>query len=265
MLRVLIFFAAAAAIFAQDPQAPPEVDAALRARVSQFYRYQVEEKYNQALQLVAEDTKDLFVGSNKAPPRSFEIKSIRYSDDFTKAEVVVLVTRMLTLEGFVGQSLAMKMLSRWKLENAVWCYYVDPVLDVPASPFGKRAARPGMPLPAGGPPGAPSPGSPVPGNFTARRPLTVDRLSVQLKSSGASAEQVTITNPGPLPSALIVSDPKVAGLTVKVDPAIITAGQKATLHILWSGEAPIPKAPVTVKVTVQQTNQMIPVRVSFSK
>jgi hypothetical protein len=282
MLRAFIIVFAAAAIFGQtqpaksqeaqapppaSPQVPPEVDAALRARISQFYQLQMEEKYNQALQLVAEDTKDLFVGSSKAPPRSFEIQSIRYSDDFTKADVIVAITRMLTLEGFMGRPLLVKIPSRWKLENGQWCYYVDPQRDMATSPF-RHGAPPNMPATAtGAPPGAP-PGAPSPLAATApaippRRPLTVDKLNVKFKSAGPSADQVVISNPSPWPVALALTDPKVAGLTVKLDPAAITAGQQSIVKIRWSGDAEIPKAPVMVKVTVAQTNQIIPIKVSF--
>src|ERR1035441_7840558 len=101
MLRVMLLILVAAATFAQtppatpeqsppqpSPQAPPEVDTALRARITQFYQLEVEGKFNRALQLVAEDTKDLFVGSSKPTYQSFEIHSIRYSDDFAEAEVM---------------------------------------------------------------------------------------------------------------------------------------------------------------------------------
>jgi hypothetical protein len=278
MLRVFITVFAAAAVFGQtppakpleaqapapsSPQAPPEVDAALRARISQFYQLQMEEKYNQALQLVAEDTKDIFVGSSKAPPRSFEIQSIRYSDDFAKADVIVAITRMLTLEGFMGRPLLVKIPSRWKLENGLWCYYVDPQRDIQTSPF-RHGAPPNMPAAAAGaPPGAPSPLGSTPAAIPPRRPLTVDKLKVQLKSSGPSADQIVISNPSPWPVSLALADPKVAGLTVKLDPAAITAGQQSIVKIRWSGDREIPKAPVLVRVTVAQTNQIIPIKVSF--
>src|ERR1039458_4081646 len=150
ILRVLLLVMATAALFGQTPpatpekapppasqKAPPEVDAALRTRITQFYQLEVEGRFNQALQLVAEDTKDLFVGSSKPTYHSSEIQSIRYSDDFTKAEVMVLVTRLLPIQGFMGHPVPTKTTSRWKLENGQWCYYVDPQKDLPATPFGR--------------------------------------------------------------------------------------------------------------------------------
>src|ERR1017187_9150286 len=92
ILRVLLLVMATAALFGQTPpatrekapppasqKAPPEVDAALRTRITQFYQLEVEGRSNQALQLVGEDTKDLFRVSSKPTYQSSEIQSIRYS------------------------------------------------------------------------------------------------------------------------------------------------------------------------------------------
>ena len=138
-----------------SPPAPPEVDAALRARISQFYQLEVAGKFNQALQLVAEDTKDLFVGSSKPTYQTFEIQLIRYSDDFTKAQVVVLVTRLLPIQGFMGHPIPTRLPSRWKLENGQWCFYADPQKDLPATPFGPLPI-PGMRPQMGGTPERPA-------------------------------------------------------------------------------------------------------------
>jgi hypothetical protein len=277
MLRVTPLILVAAATFAQtppatpgqapppaSPQAPPEVDAALRARVSQFYQLEVAGKFNQALQLVAEDTKDLFVGSSKPIYRSYEIQDIRYSDDFTTARLVVLVNRLVPVEGFLGHPLPTRVPSRWKLENGQWCFYVDPKKDFPASPFGTFAPPPGRSLPAGGPSRTSHSPPPLPASLPDPRLLIVDKPSVQLKSSGPSSEQVAISNPSPWPEKLTLSDPKVAGLTVKLDPLTVDPRQKAILSISSSGGVQIPHAPITIFVKVPQTNQTIPIKVSFA-
>jgi hypothetical protein len=273
MLRVMLLILVAAATFAQTPpatpdkaapQAPPEVDAALQARVKQFYQLEVEGKFNQALQLVAEDTKDFFVGSSKPTYQSFELQNIRYSGDFTKADVIVLVSRLLPIQGFMGHPLPTRIPSHWKLENGLWCFYVDPQKDLPISPFGPLAPPPGMALPTGSPAGSPRPLPPMPANLPDPRLLTADRLSIQLKSSGPSSEQVTISNSSPWFAALTLSDPKVAGLTVSLDRFTLQHGEKAVLSIRSSGGVQIPKTPITIAVTVEQTKQTIPIKVSFA-
>jgi hypothetical protein len=274
---LLVFVAAAT--FAQTPpatpeksppqssaQAPPEVDAALRARITQFYQFEVDGKYNQALQLVAEDTKDLFVGSSKPTYQSFTIQSIRYSGDFTTAEVMLMVNRLLPIQGFMGHPIPTKMTSRWKLENGQWCFYVDPQRDLPSTPFG-AFAPPGMGLPSGGTPGpsgTPRPLPPMPATPANPSLLIAEKSSVQLKASGPSSAQVAFSNPTTWNIGIALSDPKVAGLTVKLDTLMVRPGQRAILSIQSSGVVQTPKTPITIMLTVKQTNQRIPIKVSFA-
>ncbi|HTT64476.1 MAG TPA: hypothetical protein VMG35_21640 [Bryobacteraceae bacterium] len=275
MLRAVLLVLTAAAVFGQNPPAVPEkaaeeasgkapadVDAALRARVSQFYQLEVEQKFSQALALVADDTKDLFIAANKPPYHSYQIESITYSDDFTKAEVMALVTRMLPIQGFMGHPLPTKVNSRWKLEKGLWCYYIDPARDIHVSPF-RTFEPPGMGAPSPGGSAAPAP-PPRRGNIPNTRTLTVDKSGVELKRSTASVAHVEILNPAPWPAVVTFADPKVAGLTLKLQPMNIQAGGKADLSIGWSGEAKVPKLPVTIFLSVKQTNQSIPIRVTFA-
>src|SRR5438067_1630231 len=80
------------AAFAQT--APPEVEEALRARVTQFFQYHVDGDFRKAFELVAEDTKDQYFGEQKIQLKTFKIQYIIYSDEFTKAEVQMSGERM---------------------------------------------------------------------------------------------------------------------------------------------------------------------------
>ena len=296
MNKALSAIVIATALYAQTPPpgngapeavrtAPPEVDLALRTRVTQFYQLETEGKYHQAEQLVAEDTKDLFVGSSKPSYQGFAIETIRYSDDFTRAQVVTLVKRQMPVEGFMGHPLTSKLPSRWKIENGLWCYYVDPKTDMPPTLPG-HGGPPGVPssLAPGMPPGAavtppvappvrtvpvgPAPGVPhAPPALTSAptvpKLLTASKLAVDLKPSKASSEQIEITNPTPFATVLQLSDPKVKGLTVKLDRTTLKAFEKAQLDIQWSGANASPSRPVVVAVRSQRTNQIIPVKVTF--
>jgi hypothetical protein len=66
---------------------------------------------------------------------------------------MLMVNRLLPIQGFMGHPLPTKMTSRWKLENGQWCYYVDPQtglasplpsarLRLPAWPFPTAEGRP---------------------------------------------------------------------------------------------------------------------------
>ena len=306
MLKFCLPFVALSMLLAQNPPpsaaraapessepAPPEVDAALRARVTQFYQDEVEEKFRQAEQLIAEDSKDFFYTSVKPSYASFEIRNILYSDNFTKATVYLAVDRVMAVPGFEGRPIRQVMPSRWKLENGQWCWYVDP-RDLRNSPFGITAPPRGPNLPGGGA-AMPFPGSsttmPVPGsggtvpgaggpapapmaagtapaaglppmpNMTPR--VQPDKTSVELITGMPSAGQVTLLNKTPWPLSLSVKDAGIPGLSAKLDQTSVKAGEKATLQVQSSGNAQPPKDPVVFRVVVQQTNQVIPIKISF--
>lgn len=306
MLKFCLSLFLAAASFAQNPpqaseNAPAEVDAALRARVSQFFQFQLDGKFHQAEQLVAEDTKDLFVGSNKPVYTSFEIKAIRYDDHFTKAVVSVMVNLMVAAEGFLGRpvpSLIPIRWSRWKLENGQWCWYLDPAdphdspfahTPLPPPSFGKTAPPPTMPTPAMpsmSTPAlptpaitAPAPGATIPTAPTSSAPpsrlpvmpnmgaaiaVKADKQAVELKTGVPSSEQVTIVNPQPRVFTLSLVSPKIPGLNVKLDRADLIPGGKVVVSIESSGGQEAPRQPVTISVRIQQTGQIIPIKVSFA-
>src|SRR5262245_19462395 len=95
MFRLILFVILAAALLAQAPadlfnKPPVEVDAALRARIDEFYGYHVIQQFRLAEALVAEDTKDFFYSHNKPLYLSFQISRIEYSKDFTKAKATVI-------------------------------------------------------------------------------------------------------------------------------------------------------------------------------
>ena len=69
------------AVFAQTPtdvfhKAPPHVDEALRTRVSQFLQAHVDGKFRNAIDLVADNSKDFYFAMEKRKYLSFEIVKI---------------------------------------------------------------------------------------------------------------------------------------------------------------------------------------------
>src|SRR5258708_40073250 len=82
---------------AQEPVSPtpsPEVDRALRARVSEFFQDFLDGKFREAMDLVANDTKDEYFTGGKSPLKAYKIRDVRYSDDFTKAAVALDIKRI---------------------------------------------------------------------------------------------------------------------------------------------------------------------------
>lgn len=163
-LSALVLFAAVLlAQPAKDAAAPPEVDRALRARVTEFLDYHIRGEFRKAEALVAEDTKETFYNRNK--PRYMGCKGIaeiRYSAKFTKAYVIGLCTVPMMIQPTTGETEAdgqppapmgpptAPIPMTWKLENGKWVWYLDPEMDR-RSPFG---ILPAAPVPTGLAPGA---------------------------------------------------------------------------------------------------------------
>jgi hypothetical protein len=129
-----------AACFAQTkeapPQPPPDSDAALRARITEFFQYHVTGQFRKAEALVAEDSKDVFYNRNKPRYIKFlEIARIDYSENFTKALATVTVTSMEMIPGWTAGAPTIPVLSNWKLEDGQWYWYVPPD-TVMRTPFG---------------------------------------------------------------------------------------------------------------------------------
>jgi len=147
MFRPIVF--ALAAVLAAGAQekaniftsATPEVEKALRERVTGFYQSYVDGKFRQAEQYVAEDTKDIHYNQEKFKLRGFEIVKIQWDDSFQKASVVTLVQTNIHMRGQQIPANA-PMATRWKLENGQWCYYVDPTLGR-ETPVGVMKPGPG--------------------------------------------------------------------------------------------------------------------------
>lgn len=272
MSRACLLLFLTSVAFAQKPtdaseKAPPKVEAALRARVSKFYQYEVDGKFRQAEPLVAEESKDFFYAANKPRYSGFSIKRVEFFDDFTRATVVVLVNRLVPIPGFEGQAVPGAVPSHWKLEKGAWCWYAD-ASDTRALPFPSTVPKIGnMPTPAsipvsGGAGGGAAPSLPPMPNMTAL--VLADKATVELKSAGPSSAQVTLVNRLRTPVTLVARDPNVAGLSVKLDRANLKTGEKAILEVQSSGSGPAPAEPVNITVVVRQTNQIIPIKVAFS-
>src|ERR1035438_7631535 len=102
MNRFACFALFAALAFGQpndpfQPRPPKEVDAALRARVQEFFDLHVKGQFRKAEELVAGDTKDFFYSGNKPKYVSFEISRIDYSADFTRAKVLVMCEQYIKI------------------------------------------------------------------------------------------------------------------------------------------------------------------------
>lgn len=258
MRVALLPLAAALSLNAQAPfdlfeKAPPDVDQALRARITRFYQAHQDGKFRLADEMVAEDTKDFFFAANKTRYLSFEIVKISYSDQFTKAKATVLCETQIAMPGFAGRPVKIAVASTWKVERGEWYWYVAPE-ELNMTPFGRMSGGPGTGNPLGAPPAMPQ--NPA----TLLTLVKADRSSVNLKPG--AREEITISNGMPGAITLKFDHPPLPGLAVTADRLELKAGEKSVVTFEWKGEPD--RGPVTVTVQVQPTGQTLPIQVQFS-
>jgi len=233
------------------PRPPAGVDEALRARAQEFFDLHIQGKFRKAEELVAEDTKEFFYSGNKPRYLSCEFIRIDYSDNFTKANVLMDCEQYVMMPGFANSPMKIPTPSAWKLENGKWCWYVDQDA-LRNTPWGRM--EPG-PFPAkGGAAPHPLPIIPTSPDFVYKQ-VRLDKDAVRLKA-GESAE-VTISNgaPGPMTLSLQTTVP---GVHAKMEPSTVAAGGKAVISLRAGEEA---KSGV-LKVLVEQTMQVLPIQVT---
>ncbi len=232
-------------------KAPPEVDAALRGRINKFFQAHVDGKFRQAEALVAEDTKDFFYNSNKPRYLSFEIKSIDYSDNFTRARATIIGEMTVPIMGFADKPMKIPFPAYWKIENGEWFWYVDEEM-LRRTPFGvmKPGGKPG----SGGLPAS------LPDTKSIMEQVKVDKSSIRLLAGRESSDQIVISNAMPGPISVTVAG-TAAGLTVSPQSFDLKAAAKETIRFTASEGNHLPAGGFGLEIRTQPLNQVFPVQV----
>jgi len=257
MYRLAVFALFTAIVFAQpndpfQPKPPADVDAALRARVKEFFDLHVKGEFRKAEALVAEDTKDFFYTRNKPKYLSCDLTRIDYSENFTRANAVMVCEMYIMMPGFTDHPMKVPTPSAWKLVDGLWYWWVDQDA-LRNTPWGRMT--PGSYPTKGAEPPPPSLAA-LPTAESLFKQIQLDKDSVSLKA-GESAE-VTIRNGAPgtttlsLPGAL-------RGIEAKLDKLAIPGGGKAVLTLRAAKGA---KSGV-LNVQVEQTSQLLPIQINI--
>lgn len=259
-------FASVLAAWAQNPvqaseKAPPEVDAALRARVTKFYDAIIAGKFKEAYVLVADDSQDKFFEMDKGNYRDCQIDVVQYSEHATKALLITKCKGDWRVQGRVFP-VTFPIRSNWALIDGQWYWhYVKPIMvQTPFSPTGW------VRVPADSKDGS----VPIlPKDFAAvaqgiLSKVSVDKTSIRFSPNQASQEVVHIHNEMPGEVSLNFENPDVPGLKISSGATKLQANQQTELVFAWSPDASR-KAPAntTVQVHVAPTNQVLPIAVTF--
>jgi len=249
-------------VLAQAP--PPEVEQALRARVTEFLQYHVDGNFRKAYDMVAEDTKNSYFNNGKAQLTGFKIDDVKFTDNFTKAVVVATMSKILS---FQGQDFPISMPSTitWKIEDGKWVWYND-VKNTWTTPMG----------PSADPPKANNQGgSELPKTFDDKtiaaaarsilQQVTVDKNEITLTADKTSEQKVVVHNGMPGSVQLELSAPEIPGFTVELQQSTVRAAGDAPVVFHYEpGAQPERREPIAVRVLVQPLNQTLVIRVNFA-
>ncbi len=241
-------------------KAPAGVEEALRARVTQFFDLQSDNKFRAAESLVCDDTKDYYYNLNKKSPRGYEIDRVIFDDGFAAAEVVVTVGgEVVTIAGVMQVKAPVG--TRWRLENSNWCYYIpDRDQKFIRTPFGeinveeeKKNRKPGF-------------------QQSTIKPVTVGDLQRAVSASAQTvifdatkpaAAEVEFTNTLPGVAKIALEGVLPPGIKVKITPAEIKSREAAKVRFEFTPGALLPEKQYVVMFTVEPTRQQIPMNVVF--
>jgi hypothetical protein len=261
-------------VFAQE-QAPPEVDQELRARVNGFYQNFVEDSFSprKGEPFVAEDTKDYFYNAAKMKYISYQLGKITYSDNFTKAVVVVIgkMERMIAAQKMVVD---WPQDTHWKIENGKWCWYYHPE-DFPVTPMGGK--NPPVPTEK-----EPKTAAVIPKNSSPeamreagstvlkQQAMGVDKSTVTFSANQPASTEVVFTNGADGEIQIGLDGPVVRGLTAKLDKTNVPGHGTAILSLRYdpsdkSGPKDVwePKGNIPFRIFAEPFDRVFAVNVQF--
>jgi hypothetical protein len=275
MRITIVFWAAALVSFAQTPPASPspEVDQALRSRVTAFFQYEKEGNFRKAYDLVAEESKDYYFSVSKQKGLPFSIDDVRYADNFSIATVKATVTKQM---GLSGQQVEVPSVvtALWKLEKGEWVWYHDPSKDVLLTIVG---ALPTAGLTAGATPLAGDSQSPnssaLPKDLSPRAAVaaaakltekaTIDKPSITFTLGKEGAEVITFHNQN---SGQVRVSVGVRGSTdsVTVQPVdtLLTASAELPVNVVYKPTGDVPRQTM-IEFVVQPFDSVYRVPVKF--
>jgi hypothetical protein len=240
-------------------KAPPDVDEALRKTAGAFFEMQVAKKYGSSVKYVAEESLDVYIGSEKDSCFSIEIMSITYNDSFDDATVAILCERgMATPVG--GGRVTMPTTTSWRVIDGEWKWYV-PKVDRPQgqeyvmTPFGPvPTVTPDMVEGAAKPDRSDTKLTPKVSVEDVKAPLKTNPSKVILRADEASTVTAQVFNSFPGLLKVSVKWVGLKGLSASIDKEELNANEVATVTIKYEPQGIMP--PPKVHAVWIETNPM---------
>jgi hypothetical protein len=236
-------------------EAPPELDQALRARISEFYKLQVDHQFRRAEALIAEESKEFYYEARKPDIKSFSIDSIAYSEDMKSAVARIRGKVEIIFPGAPPMLIESVSPSTWKLEDGKWCWYFDKntVMDTPMGQVkGNAGSAPADPVALFQSTSA----------AALKGAVHADPEAIVLDPAHPMPVTVKLSNVLPGPVSLTNSGDS-SGLTVSIAKANLGPTESTTVTITPIADAK--ERPEVIVFAVQPLNQTVSVRISWTK
>ncbi len=236
--------------------AAPEVNEALRKRVSDFYKLLEEGRFRQTDAYLAEDAKDVYYEQEKRRIRGHEIVRVNWADGFTKAVVVTVLQTDVVMRGSTI-AVAAPISSRWRLEGNQWVMYFETTAGKP-SPFGSLKAGPNQT-------------NGLTSEELIKNPsvifnqITVEKDVVRLKSYEKSSDSILVSNgmPGGI-TVLFVPNLVNPGFKYRVEKQELGAGEKTKIVFEYDPGIDLSaKTTITGQIRIEPFSKAYPIVVMF--
>lgn len=269
----LLLAAAPAYIHAQGfagifEKAPPNIEAALRARIELFFQAQKAQNWAQALQIVHPESQNGFIGADKMRYNAFKIVTINWEENYTSAKAVIEFDTEFHFPGFGKRDVHIPLTSVWKLLDGQWYWYAVPFDPQKGkeSPFGPMF-RESQGAPVSGPAEPPDINKMMSSGPTIaelRGRVTLDKNEVLLQSHVASEDSVKVTSKfeGTVHLRLDVDD--LPCLSAKIDKPALEPGETATITFACKPANAVKKPDGRASVTVEEIAKVMPIAITFA-
>jgi hypothetical protein len=232
-------------------EAPPEVDQALRTRMDEFYKLQIDHQFRKAERLIAEESKEFYYEAKKPDIRSYSVDSIQYSDDLKSAVVRIRGKVQIVFPGAPPMVIESVSPANWKLEDGLWCWYFDSksVMD---SPMGKA-----VPTSSSSAPADPMTIFQHTNEAAMKGVVHSDKETIQFDPANLKAEVITLSNV--LPGPVMLSAPKSAAFQISI--AKPTLGPTESTQVTITPLADLKERPDMLNFTVEPVGQTVSVKI----
>lgn len=218
----------------------------------------MEGKFRQADAFVSEDSKDAFYEAEKRRCRTFKIAKVSYSEEFTKASVVIECDTDVIIMPKGLMKVRMPMSSLWRLEGGQWMWYLVKQISR-TSPFG--AMKPGegevpIQIPTG----------PSVEQLKGSVRASQQKISFVAGKPGEGHVDITSSLPGSLKLELMPNHAN--DLKVTLDKTELESGQAARLSVVYSPDKQAPRPPDSfseLRIVASPVQAVLIVKLEFAR